>query len=82
MSAWYVASTPTARPSEVRDDTSHVGVGDVLTRGDGAEVDVRFASAQSSQRDTVSATRARALRPTGGRSPSSRTPPSRSSSAT
>ena len=33
---------------------------------------VRFASVQSSQRDTVSATRARALRPSGGRSASSR----------
>jgi hypothetical protein len=42
---------------------------------------VRLASVQSSQRETVSATRARALRPVGGRSRYSRWAPSRSSGA-
>ena len=58
-----------------------VGVGDVLAARERGSQIVRLASVQSSQRDTVSATRARAQLPTGGRSPSSQRVPSRSSSA-
>ena len=78
MSAWWAASSATAR--RTRSATTRLTSGSAMSSPCAivASQIVRLASVQSSQRETVSATRARALRPAGGGSCSSRMAPSRS----